>query len=141
MCLKAFGSSSSEQLVSPMGSQPRFSPRPDPCDRCGRFVLMCAWSRCPDVCLECVAHCRSLQLVPLLRKTLHIEPSLNIVTLVDQFSFDYSAYTRKSRQLHFLDNVLRSRGSPFLQFTYFHHGLLGNISQTEDILDRITSFL
>ena len=98
---------------------------PYACDRCGRFVLLCAWPRCPDVCLECVAHCRSLQLVPFLRKILYIEPSLDIVTLVDQFSFDYSAYTRKSRQLHFLESVLRSRGSPFLQFTYFHNGALG----------------
>ena len=44
-------------------------------------------------------------------------------------------------RLHFLWCVLLGRGSPFRDFTYLGNGMRGNISQTEDIIDRIFSFL
>ena len=128
-----------------MGSTPMFSWVCVFCRRCGRFEIECAWPRRSGACLDCACHCRALQarlkLVPLLRTRMRIEPNLEIMALVDAFCFDYRPYFRKAKQLYFLDNVLRAPGSVFLQFTYAQNGMLGNISQCEDVLDRILSFL
>ena len=40
-----------------------------------------------------------------------------------------------------LRHILVTRGSPFRVFTYFSNGMAGNISITEDILDRIICFV
>ena len=40
-----------------------------------------------------------------------------------------------------LQYILMTRGSPFHAFSYSTNGMAGNISQSEDILDRIVSFL
>ena len=124
---------------------PRYSPYSYACDVCGRFEIECAWPRGPDVCLDCTCHCRALQAclkhVPLLRTRLRTEPNLEMMAWVDACCFDYKPYTRKAKQLYFLESVLRAHGSPFLQFTYCHNLMLGSISQREDVLDRITSFL
>ena len=37
--------------------------------------------------------------------------------------------------------ILFSPGSPFKMFVYYSNGMAGNISATEDILDRIVSFV
>ena len=61
---------------------------------------------------------------------------------LDQFLFDYSGkYGPKPRQLYFLKCVLLSGGSRFRQLTFCYGGRLGNISKTEDIVDRIICFL
>ena len=69
---------------------------------------------------------------------LRIEPTFQIFQMIDECLFDY---TRKPRQLYFLDHVLRSHGSTFNQFTYSENRMAGNISDKEDVLDRIISFL
>ena len=51
---------------------------------------------------------------------------------------------KNASRLFFLRNALtawRVEKSPFLQFTYFHNGRAGNVSEVEDILDRILDFL
>ena len=48
---------------------------------------------------------------------------------------------QKLKRLHFLRSSLLARGSPFRTFTYFSNGLTGNISETEDIIDRVMGFL
>ena len=40
-----------------------------------------------------------------------------------------------------LQYILMTRGSLFHAFSYSTNGMAGNISQSEDILDRIVSFL
>ena len=50
-------------------------------------------------------------------------------------------FHRKFERLHYLWCVLGARGSPFRKFTYFYAGLTGSISETENIIDRILSFL
>ena len=40
-----------------------------------------------------------------------------------------------------LQYILMTRGSPFHAFSYYTNGMAGNISEREDILDRIVSFL
>ena len=48
----------------------------------------------------------------------------------------------KSRQRKwYLRCLLMAEESPFGQFTYFRNGRSGNISKTEDIIDRILSYL
>ena len=118
-----------------MGSLPRFSP--EECVRCDRFVVEPCY---PSVylCSECHVVCRSPFLVALLRQRLGREPDAAMVAIIARFS---AARLFRRRRLHFLHNVLTSRGSCFLQFTYFVGGRSGNISATEDILDRIMSFV
>ena len=50
---------------------------------------------------------------------------------------DYNSRQRK----WYLRCLLMAEASPFGQFTYFRNGLSGNISITEDIIDRILSYL
>ena len=119
-----------------MGSLPRFSP--EECVRCDRCVVEPAY---PSVhlCSECQVVCRSPFLVALLRQRLGSEPDAGMVAIIAQCFA--GGPCRRRRRLHFLHNVLTSRGSCFLQFTYFVGGRSGNISATEDILDRIMSFV
>ena len=54
----------------------------------------------------------------------------------------YLVLDRTPRQRrHFLQQSLLARDSAFHQFTYYSNGRPGNISSTEDILDRILSYL
>ena len=53
----------------------------------------------------------------------------------------FAAPHKKLQQLHFLRCALLAHDSPFRLFTYCSNGLAGNISETEDILDRMFSFL
>jgi len=50
-------------------------------------------------------------------------------------------YLTTRRRLHFLRMVLMSRDSCFQSLTYYHGGLAGSISEREEILDRLLSFL
>lgn len=47
----------------------------------------------------------------------------------------------KLQRLHFLRCALLSQGSVFRNLTFFFYGNAGNISWTEDVLDRVISFL
>ena len=118
-----------------MGSLPRFFP--DECVRCDRFLVEPCYPRV-YLCSECEVVCRSPFLFALLRQRLGREPDAGMVATIVGF---LAACIFRRRRLHFLHNVLTSRGSCFLQFTYFVGGRSGNISATEDILDRIMSFV
>ena len=48
---------------------------------------------------------------------------------------------RRRQQLHYLWCLLLAQRSPFRKFTYYSNGMAGNISEAEDVLDRILGFL
>ena len=48
---------------------------------------------------------------------------------------------RRRQQLRYLWCLLLAQRSPFRKFVYFSNGMPGNISETEDVLDRILGFL
>ena len=55
---------------------------------------------------------------------------------------EFLAYdVRRRQQLHYLRCSLLACGSPFRNFTYLWNGIAGNISDIEDVIDRILSFL
>jgi hypothetical protein len=108
------------------------------CRRCELFVVEPCHLDWPELCSECEVRCRCPFVAVFLRHILRLEPGADMVAAVAGFF----ATNRTLRQrLHFLHNVLLSRNSCFRQFTYFYAGISGNISQTEDVLDRIMSFL
>ena len=57
--------------------------------------------------------------------------------LVDFLVYDVG----RRLQLHYLRCLLLARDSPFKKFTYYWNRMAGNISETEDVLDRILGFL
>ena len=57
--------------------------------------------------------------------------------LIPFLCFDYQRGARK----RFLYFTLLSHESRFRKFTYFRNGMRGSISQYEDVLDRILSYL
>jgi len=92
------------------------------------------------VCSGCDVDCRIPLLVPLVLQRLRRNTfAFEVAWIIAEFLGNVD-WTRR-RRLKFLENVLRSPGSPFQQFTYFNNGIWGNISMTEDILDRILSFV
>ena len=117
-----------------MGSQAMFAPWD--CDRCHNEYDQCypaVW-----LCEKCEREIRSNFLAGLLRQRLQLEPSAEMCLVIVGFLMIDRC---KGARLLYLHNVLRSRESPFLQFTYASNGMQGNISETEDILDRIMSFM
>ena len=92
----------------------------------------------PEVCSECEVRCRRPLVTALLRQNLRREPTDDMVVTIAELC---ATYCTQRRRLHFLHNVLLSRHSCFQQFTFFSGGSMGNISGTEDVLDRIMSFL
>ena len=92
------------------------------------------------VCSSCDVDCRIPLLVPLVRQRLRRDNfAFEVAWIIAEFLGNVD-WTRR-RRLKFLENVLRSPGSPFRQFTYASNGMSGNISMTEDILDRILRFV
>ena len=77
-------------------------------------------------------------LAALLRQRLRREPDAEVVTIIARVS---AACRIRRRRLDFLHKVLLSHGSPFRQFIFFYGGRSGNISRTEDILDRVMSYV
>ena len=108
---------------------------PHRCPRCRRSNVEHVGA---VLCIECFFLCRFLRLGQLCRNR---RLSIEIAHCIDQFCFDYAVYSRKSQQLWFLKCVLLSFGSEFRTFTFYWNRRLGNISATEDIIDRIFSYL
>ena len=123
---------------------------PHECPRCRRSNIECAWARGPGcqgpwpwgaaLCYDCFILCRFLRLGQLCRNR---RLSLEIAHCIDQFCFDYFVYSRKSHQLYFLYCALLANRSEFQKFTFYHGRRLDEsiISSTEDIIDRIFSYL
>ena len=118
-----------------MGSLPRFYP--EECAHCRRFLVDPCYPPL-YLCAECLVVCRSPILVRLLRQRLGREPDAGMVATIAGF---WAPRTLRRRRLHFLHAVLISGRSCFQKFTFFYSGLSGNVSDQEDILDRIMSFL
>ena len=119
-----------------MGSRPMFSP--ELCGRCERLVVEPGYPDWPEVCSECEVRCRCPFVAVFLRHILKREPLADMVATVAGFCATNRA---PGRRLHFLHSVLLSRNSCFRQFTLLGGDLSGIISQTENVLDRIMSFL
>ena len=119
-----------------MGSRALFSP--ELCGRCERLVVEPCYPDGPEVCSECEVRCRCPFVAVFLRHILRREPPTDMVATVAGF---YATNRAPGRRLHFLHNVLLSRNSCFRPFTFCGGGVDGSISQTEDVLDRIMSFL
>ena len=130
--------SSLPDLVRPgpaMGSLPPF--HPEQCVHCRRFVVDPCYPRL-WLCSECDVICRSPILVRLLRQRLRREPDAGMVATIAGFC---APDTSRRRRLYFLWAILISPRSCFQKFTFFHGGRSGNVSDQEDILDRIMSFV
>ena len=118
----------------------------------------CRWSTRPSTyprgrswCCNCVRRALEAQ------RRLHFDPVTSIEALalvlqrnvqivyLDVFELDSSGNVRLSTRAlrkHFLWCVLLSRTSCFSNlFTYYGNGMHGNISQNEDITDRIMAFV
>ena len=135
-----------------MGSCGIFSPRW--CYQCVDGERLPTYPVGRSWCCECVKRSlfaqRRLQLDPVARVC---APRLNGFSLtlqhllvdLDVFVLDLAgnvSIPSRTCRLHFLMMVLMSRGS-FCRdlFTYSSNGVRGNISDTEDIADRIMSFV
>ena len=117
----------------PMGSRALFLP--ERCHRCERLTVAPCYPTWPDVCPSCEVNDRSPHVANLLKHILRREPPTDMVATVTNFC---ATYRTTGWRLHFLHCVLLSRDSCFRRFT-FSGG--GNISPTEDVLDRIMSYL
>ena len=117
-----------------MGSRQKFSN--EECVQCGAEMEPCY--RAMYLCPECEIQRKAMFLVPLLRRPLKQEPDHGLVEIIAQFA----AVNRIWRcRMFFLRNVLLSSNSVFRCFTYFWGGLAGNVSETEDLVDKIMSFV
>ena len=58
-----------------------------------------------------------------------------------KFLWAGAPYRKAHRRLHFLRCALVAHESTFRRFAYYYAGITGSISQREDIIDRILSFL
>ena len=80
-----------------------------------------------------------------IRRTLVLDKIDFGLAVEEQFRQDLAEFlvydVRRRQQLHYLWCLLLAQPSPFEKFTYFSNGMAGNISQTEDVLDRILGFL
>ncbi len=123
-------------LLRYMGSRARF--QFEVCRLCGENPVEPCYRGWPEVCSECEVRCRRPLVTALLHQNLRREPTDDMVVTIAELC---ATYCTQRRRLHFLHNVLLSRHSCFLQFTFFMGGAMGNISRTEDVLDRILSFL
>ena len=136
---RTLGSSSQSDhrfLLMRLCSMALFSP--ELCDRCERFVVEPCYPDWPEVCSECEVRGRCPFVAVFLRHILRREPLTDMVATVAGFC---ATNRTPGRRLHFLHSVLLSRNSCFRQFTFCGGGFDGSISQTEDVLDRIMSFL
>ena len=103
-------------------------------------------------CLDCV------QSTLRAHRRLHLEPvaslcraeRVSFAITFQQFLIDeeyaldscgFVAYRVRALRKHFLQCVLLSKDSCFKSFTYASNGPTGNISETEDILDHLLSFI
>ena len=72
-----------------------------------------------------------------LRKTAHLsERPLHIVATFLHWNDSYAEFKRQ-----YLLIVLMAKESVFRQFTFFYNKESGNISDREDVIDRIVSFV
>ena len=96
----------------------------------------------PDThCVECLARARR-ELVRLCLERAFDDAVWEVLQQnLWTFLWTEVPFHRHRERLHYLRCALLARESPFRRFTYFHGGIAGSISQTEDIADRILSFL
>ena len=73
----------------------------------------------------------------------HFERTLSIpqyiIRLIVEYLYWHDPDAEFRRQ--YLLNKLLTRGSEFRLLTYFHNGIHGNISQCEDIIDKVLLFV
>ena len=105
--------------------------------RCGRRVYPqpVEWG----ICLYCESYYELDQVLKqLARHTVFdsVPPTVRR-QVIEQLTVDALGEFNRAVLMHILTRPI----SPFRAFTYFWNGLPGNISQREDILDRIVSFL
>ena len=104
--------------------------------RCGRRVYPqpVEWG----ICLYCESYYELDQVLKQLARHTVFEdlPPTVRRQVIEQLTVDALGEFNRAVLMHIL-----TRHSPFRAFTYFWNGLPGNISQREDILDRIVSFL
>jgi hypothetical protein len=124
------------QFLRAMGSIARLSF--EVCRLCGYNPVEPCYRGWPEVCSECEIRCRRPLVTALLHQNLGREPTDDMVVTIAELCSTYSTHRRR---LHFLHNVLLSRHSCFHRFTFFSGGVMGSISGTEDVVDRIMSFL
>ena len=113
---------------------------PSMCENCKREIVRTYPET--DLCEQCeVMQINSrLQFLPFSTCLGQAAGQLDVTIgdlLVPFLCFDYQRGARK----RFLYCALLSRQSSFKKFTYFRNGMHGSISQHEDILDRILSFV
>ena len=139
---------------------------PQHCNLCGLSSVLRQYPHCPDFCVTC-SHliCKKKNNAVLKVLTSGFDNSCSnhsdlLATMFHKVKISIDAVSCKVIsafllpslwQIHFehsraakylfLKKALLANGSIFCKFTYFHNRTSGNISQCEDILDRIISFL
>ena len=118
-----------------MGSQPLFVL--EECVQCHRHVKEPCYPWV-GMCSECDVNYWSPLVLAELPHSLEPEPHNFLLTKILPFLV---VNRIQSCRLHFLRMVLTSRDCVFRRFTYYSGGINGTVSETEDLLDRIMSFL
>ena len=103
------------------------------CVLCDRPAVPRMYPFSVDVCEPCWVTIEMLLLHPL-------SVRLGFPPLCERVAHYLAQHARRQR-LGFLWCMLLGRGSPFRRLTYFHNGMAGNISEAEDVFDRLLSFL
>jgi hypothetical protein len=107
----------------------------DPC-RCPRCDQASGLNSEHSACAECRRQIWLIRLEAMIMPPLLRGQGLSLLTI------PFLTFTERQILTDILYNrVLRQRQSPFRAFTYFRNGTAGNISPTEDIIDRILSYL
>ena len=131
-----FGPSYCDLLKPPgMGSRALFVR--EECLQCHRDVVEPCYPWV-DVCSECDVKYWSPLVLAELPHSLEREPHNFLFTNILPFLV---VNRIRSCRMYFLRNVLTSRNCVFRRFTYYGGGLNGTVSETEDLLDKIMSFL
>ena len=91
-----------------------------------------------DYCLFCESYAKTEASLKVLARDTFFNAHPDLRERILQMS-SVDALAEFNRAI--LQYILRSPGSPCRAFTYFYNGLAGNISDTEDILDRIICFV
>jgi len=115
-----------------MGSYAQFTPYR--CQFCGQE---CDWPTETHIQCELRHVAGTVFARQLVRQYTHVDSMLySIIRYIL-----HPEYTQAAKRRYFLEAVFCARGSRFRIFTFYCNGLAGSISDHEDILHRIMSFI
>ena len=123
-------------LLRIMGSRSLFER--ERCQLCYENPVEPCYRGWHEICPACELRGRRPLVTALLNQNLRREPTEYMIVTIAELCSIYSTHRKR---LLFLRYTLLSRHSCFRVFTYFSGGIRGSVSSTEDVLDKIMSFL